>query len=724
MTPQETPTTNEKVNILVVDDVPDKLVSMEVILQTLGENIVSVQSGRDALRQLLEREFAVILLDVNMPDLDGFETASLIRQRKRSETTPIIFITAFSDDTHALQGYSLGAVDYILAPVVPDVLRTKVSVFVDLFRKNEQIKKQAEHRVALIQEQAARVAAEEATRRSMFLAEASQLLSKSLDYEATIKTLMELTAPGFADAVAVGICNRYDAQGPEEFTVHSSAKAPQSSFAWAQLPERLVHASRRALDQTRTQQVTNSVVEDAGVSSDPNLQVWASARSIAVVPLLARGRTLGVYCLARSHERGPFDKADLALAEDLAIRAAIAIDNARLYREIQDGDRRKDEFLAMLGHELRNPLAAIANALDCLRLTDKDEEIFTGAQDVLDRQVQQMSRLVDDLLDVSRITRGKVELRKEPIKLGSAVDRAVATVQPTVLARRHELSVTLPEEDVLLEADPVRLEQILANLLNNAAKYTEPGGQIWLTGLCEGDHVVLRVRDTGMGIPPHLLPKVFDLFTQGDRSLDRSQGGLGIGLTLVKSLVAMHGGQVQAYSAGPQQGSEFVVRLPCMERAVEPPPPPIAEFAAVTNGSSRRILLVDDNADLTKTMATLLERVGHVVRTAGDGPSAIDAAVDFQPQVVLIDIGLPGMNGLEVATFLRQRLAMNDAYLVAMTGYGQSEDRRRSREAGFDHHLVKPVPLGTIQDLLAQLSTERRVGDHAPAAAAPTELSC
>jgi signal transduction histidine kinase/ActR/RegA family two-component response regulator len=427
--------------------------------------------------------------------------------------------------------------------------------------------------------------------------------------------------------------------------------------------------------------------------------------------LVARGRTLGALTLAMTSSGRAFTHGNLELLDELVGRASVAVDNSRLYADIQDNDRRKDEFLAMLGHELRNPLAAIANALEYATVARTDERAFGRAREILGRQVQMMARLVDDLLDVSRITRGKIELRKETVELEGAVRRAVATVDPIITTRQHELTVSLPDHPVRLTADPARLEQILANLLNNAAKYTDPGGRIRLDAICQGDQVSIHIHDSGVGIPEHLLPRVFDLFMQGDRSLDRAQGGLGIGLTLVRSLVEMHGGAVEAKSDGPGRGSEFIVRLPSSNA-------PQHEGAnGATNGdaapaaaSSRRVMVVDDNADLVATMTALLKLAGHDVCACNDGPSAIDAALEYQPEVILIDIGLPGMNGYEVAARLRQMPNFEQATLVAITGYGQADDRRRAREAGFDHHLTKPVFFEHLQEVLSYPHRPARAG--------------
>jgi signal transduction histidine kinase/DNA-binding response OmpR family regulator len=703
----------DKANILVVDDLPEKLLSMGLILQELGQNVVTARSGREALRRLLGQDFAVILLDVNMPDMDGFETAALIRQRPRSEHTPIIFITAFGDDMHASRGYSLGAVDYILSPVVPEVLRTKVGVFVDLYRKTEQVKRQAEERVALAREQAARAAAEEATRRSHFLAEASTVLLRSLDDVTTLRSLIHQVVPFLGDLAAGTLVDPHTARWKTELAWVDPANGParQTAVEGAGLHPCLAEGVRRALEGGRTEFLPEVPPDPAGAAAlngehagnGPDFALG----SAVVLPLQARGRTLGTLLLAMGPSGRRHGPADLALAEDLAGRAALAIDNARLYQDIQESDRLKNEFLAMLAHELRNPLAPIRNAVHVLQLPAAGPEQQQWAKEVISRQLQQMVRLVDDLLDVSRITRGKIQLQVEPVDVAGVVERAVEISRPLIDVRRHALHVGMPPGPIRVEVDPARVAQVVANLLNNAAKYTEEGGTIWLN-VERADHtVVFRVRDTGIGIPPEVLPKVFDLFTQADRALDRSQGGLGIGLTLVRRLVELHGGSVEASSPGPNQGSEFVVRLPVVIDAPEGQPP--AGGAAPRPGTpSFRVLVVDDNVDAAESLSLLLGMMGQVVRTAHDGVAALEAAEAFQPDVVLLDIGLPRMDGHEVARQLRRR-GLTDALLVAITGYGQEADRARSREAGFDRHLVKPVDPDTLAELFASL--RRPAGD-------------
>jgi CheY-like chemotaxis protein/two-component sensor histidine kinase len=324
------------------------------------------------------------------------------------------------------------------------------------------------------------------------------------------------------------------------------------------------------------------------------------------------------------------------------------------------------------------------------------------ARDVIDRQVQQMTRLVDDLLDVSRISRGKIELRKERVQLAAVVSSAVEASRPLIEKWDHELTVTLPPEPVYLEADPTRFAQVLLNLLNNAAKYTEQGGRIWLTAGQEGEHVVIRVRDTGIGIPREMLPRIFEMFTQVDRSLERSQSGLGIGLTLVQSLVEMHGGTVEAQSDGPGKGSEFVVRLSVAAEVRDRGGRGTPGGEKVAAPAKCRILVVDDNRDSADSLAMLLRIMGNDVHTAHDGLEAVGAAAVFQPDVVLLDIGLPKLNGYEAGRRIREQQGKG-VVLIALTGWGQEEDRRRSKEAGFDHHLTKPVELDALQKLLAGL---------------------
>jgi PAS domain S-box-containing protein len=374
---------------------------------------------------------------------------------------------------------------------------------------------------------------------------------------------------------------------------------------------------------------------------------------------------------------------------------------------LRDADRRKDEFLATLAHELRNPLAPIRNSLEVMKQAKGRDDLMGEARATMERQLRQMVRLIDDLLDVSRITRNRIELRKERVELASILHHAIEACQPLIEAARHNLSIALPSDPIYLNADPVRLAQIFGNLLTNSCKYTELGGRIWLTADRQGSDVIVTVKDTGVGIPSDMLPHIFDMFTQVDRSLERSQGGLGIGLTLVQRLVEMHDGSVTASSAGRGRGSEFSVRLPMLSE-----PPPVSRSARAPDETlptaGRRILIVDDNRDSATTLAMLLRLSGHEIRTAYDGDDAVEQAAAYQPDVILLDIGLPGMNGYDACRAIRKLPAGKSIVLVALTGWGQEEDRRKSREAGFDDHLVKPVD----HDALSRLLAPRRPGSE------------
>ncbi|HWA98498.1 MAG TPA: ATP-binding protein [Pirellulales bacterium] len=391
--------------------------------------------------------------------------------------------------------------------------------------------------------------------------------------------------------------------------------------------------------------------------------------------------------------------APLGLAKALVVCMVVTdLTEQKKHQHVAETNHRKDEFLAMLAHELRNPLAPLRGAVELLRLSNDDESLQL-VRDVMERQVSHLVRLVDDLLDVSRVMRGRVELKKELVALDSVISHAVEETKPLIDQQGHKLHVTFPNDAVHVNADPVRLTQIIANLLNNAAKYTRPQGEIFLTSDSEGEGVTIRVRDTGIGIAPEMLPHIFDLFSQADRSLDRAQGGLGIGLAIVRMLTEMHGGTIEAVSNGLGQGSEFVLRLARVDRPPQEPKPEWKPSPVVR----QRVLVVDDNASAARVLGMLLTKCwGHEVAMAHDGHAALEMARIFRPEVVLLDIGLPGLNGYEVAARLRQDLITAEAMIVALTGYGQLEDRRRSSEAGFDEHLVKPVSVTKLEVLFAR----------------------
>ena len=667
----------EKVDILVVDDLPEKLLVFKTVLDELNQNVVFVRSGTEALREVLTREFAVILLDVNMPDIDGLETATLIRRYKRSAHTPIIFITAYADEMQTARGYSLGAVDYILSPVVPDVLRSKVRVFVELQQLQRRIARQADARVAQAAAEAALLVAEESTRRSAFLSDLSHALSGLLDVRTGMHRLLRMVVPALAPAATVALLDRQLQltcaaswrNGAEAAVDHTSGELPLAEL------ERMQHALQPplALDQLAT---------------------------TLAYPMRDGQRLLGVLMLS-----GEPTALGTAVLEEVATRAAVAFAAAQLHQDLQveiqerrrtearleEANKRKDEFLAMLSHELRNPLAPIGNAVEIIRRIGGHDPKLVWATDVTDRQMRQLTRLVDELLDVARIGQGKIVLQTAPLELASLVTQCVEMQRPALAARRQSLTRAMPASPVWVQADGARLQQVVNNLLSNANKYTPEGGSIHVAVTTDRGQSVISVRDDGMGIEAELLPRVFDLFEQGKRALDRNQGGLGVGLTLVQRLVHLHQGHVEAHSAGPGKGAEFHVYLPCLGA-------PAASVAPDTNANStsvtrmpRRVLIVEDNVDVAETTATMLTLAGHNVRWAGDATEAFTAAEEFAPEVVLLDIGLPLVDGYQVARRLRQSPATRHALLVGLTGYGQPADRQRGRDAGFDHHLLKPA---------------------------------
>jgi signal transduction histidine kinase len=677
----------DRVNILVVDDLAEKHVVFRAVLEELGQNIVSARSGKEALRHILEQEFAVILLDVNMPDIDGLETASLIRQYKKSAQTPILFVTAYVDELQAKRGYALGAVDYIPSPVVPEVLRSKVRVFVDLFRMNRQLELQATAREALARSETARAAAENAIHRADYLAEASRVMSRSLDLNDTGCAILDLCVPMLGRQAILGLVDAD--HSVRTIQIHPAPMPGESPVYGPGL--------RAAVDQA---------------VRDKQFRVWRGGTpAAAIYPLMAADEVRGALVLLEEVSR--FDASHLALIREVASRASIAMENARLYSAVQEADRRKNDFLAMLAHELRNPLAPIRNAVHIMQGSDVTPSTVNWARDVIGRQADHMARLIDDLLDVSRIVQGKVTVKPESLDLVSLIERSVEASAPRVHSREQQLVVNLPSDRVELDGDAVRLAQVLSNLINNASKFSAPHSRITLSASCAKGELRISVKDEGAGIDPAVLPHIFDLFFQADQSLDRSQGGLGIGLTLVRHLVELHGGRVAAFSAGLGRGTEVVVYLPAtVVRGVQEPAPAEASSPAPrAQTTPRRVLVVDDLAASADTLTTLLELEGFEVKAANEGMAALQIAKDFRPDVVLLDIGLPGMNGFEVAHRLRSQPESSDALLIALTGYGEAESRSRSVEAGFDFHMVKPADVELLLSMLANPQSARRASD-------------
>lgn len=655
---------DSKVSILLVDDQRANLLALQAVLEDLGHDLVTADSGESALRLLLSREFAVVLLDVQMHGLDGFETAKLIRSRGNSRHTPIIFLTAYDNNRLPVEeAYALGAVDYLVKPVVPLVLRAKVAGFVELFEKTEQVKRQAEQIRQIERREFELRLAREDTRARESEARNTAILNAALDCIISMDHEGRILEFNPAAERTFGYL--------------------RSDVVGRQMAELLVPPQLREQHQ-------RGMATYLATGTGPVL-----GRRLELPALRADGSEFPVeLAITRINKEGP--PVFTAYLRDISERKWAE-------EALRESNRLKDEFLAILAHELRNPLAPIRNALYILQQPEIDPAMTRQLLDMGQQQVEHMARMLDDLLDVSRISQGRFALRKEIVDLASLIMRAVAAVRLLVEEHRHELEISISDEPLRVEGDTTRLEQVLANLLNNACKYMDEGGKIRLTAGLRDGQVEIGVKDLGIGIPPEALPRIFEMFSQVDRSLERSRSGLGIGLALVRRLVEMHGGTIEAKSEGAGRGSEFVVRLPAT--AAEPPGPREAEQEKeqVAAHAKRRILVVDDNQDAATTLGILLRLKGNEVRTAFDGLEAVAAAEAFQPQAILLDIGMPKMNGYDAARRIRQEARGRPVMLVATTGWGQQQDIARSKEAGFDHHLVKPVDFAQLEKLLASL---------------------
>jgi PAS domain S-box-containing protein len=555
--------------------------------------------------------------------------------------------------------------------------------------------------------------------RKAFLMRATAEVNSSLDYESTLATVARLAVPTIADWCAVDMVDAADARPRRLAVAHVDpakiqtvreieARYPPDLGAPAGVPNVL-----RTGKPEMMQHIPPELIDAAAIDDEHRALLRAlSLRSYVAVPIRHGERTLGVISLVMAESNRSYDEEDLVFATALGERVAVAIENAALYREAErlraeaeSANRSKDEFLAMLGHELRNPLAPIVTALHLMEKRSGGEN--ERERTVIKRQLDHVVRLVDDLLDVSRITQGKVDLVREPVDLALVVERALEMSSPLLEARAHEVVVDVPF-GISVNGDRTRLGQVVANLVQNAAKYTAPGGHITIRGTREGGDAVLSVQDDGMGIAPELLGRVFDVFTQGRQDTARASGGLGLGLAIVKSLVSLHGGTVEAKSDGSGRGTEMVVRLPATDSVARAEAPLEKAPPAVPRGhASETILLVDDHDDGREMMAIALESNGYRVVSAPDGPSAIELAKQERPSIALLDVGLPGMDGYELAGRLRGLSELAGLRLVAVTGYGQASDRARSKEAGFDEHLTKPVSLDAIQKTVSRLLDRR-----------------
>lgn len=931
-------TRSDAVNILIVDDEPANLLALEAVLDRLGENIVRARSGEEALSKVEQTDFAVILLDVRMPTISGFETARRIRQRAASSRTPILFQTAAMDANFPIEeAYALGAVDYLMKPLVPSVLRAKVSFFVELYRKNAELVliQQERHRAALnAKDQRIRLILDNSKDYAFVVTDPNGIVTEWEGGAETITGWLAAEAVGrsasiiftpedcaagrpafemrmaketgrsenkrwhlckdgtrfFADGVMVAL---NDAVGklrgyakifrnataeqlaadelrasnarlaasearvrlateaadlgiwiwnPEPGEVHwendrarqifgddlgrldnasgmhDSTRRPEDilyeedfpefqrqaivtittgerfsfqgriirkdgSLQWVEMTGRLQHAADGSPhilgmvadinERKRAEERERQAAREAIAAAEANAKFrtffeqgsyFAGVMTIDGTMIEANRLCLEMSGLTREEivgrkfwecgwwnrspelmeavRQGAEDAArgiifrkelpyfaadgntrtvDLILAPvtdgngDILFVAPTGTDITdrkeaegrlrRLAADLADMDRRKTEFLATLAHELRNPLAPLRNGLHILQLAGKDAEMADRTRDMMERQLLHLVHLVDDLLDVARITRGQIELKSKRVEIKSIIESAVETCLPLIEGSGHRFKVQLPKEELVAVVDPTRIAQVVSNLLNNAAKYTPHGGSIDLEVDREGSNVVIAVSDNGLGIPADALHGVFEMFSQVACNMKRSQGGLGIGLTLVRQLVELHGGSVTVSSAGAGKGSTFTVRLPLAEHhadeGVPVHPPGVPRESAKRQGV--RVLVVDDNKDIADSMSALLNMGGHTTRVANDGLRALQIAHEFKPEAVFLDIGMPGMDGYEVARALRELPGMQSVMLVALTGWGAESDRIRSREAGFNEHLTKPAGLPAIAGILARL---------------------
>jgi signal transduction histidine kinase/ActR/RegA family two-component response regulator len=595
----------------------------------------------------------------------------------------------------------------------------------------QRLRDEAERERLLEAERSARSGAEQARRRLELLASAGAVLSRSLQPHATLEAIASIIVPGIADWCRVDLVDAdgrwcrvdlVDADGRLQRALTHHAD-PQKSRIGAELVQRLRAAPDTpgsmawAVATGRSHLVHFDLPRDFGEIRDRDLLAFAQAigmRAYFIVPLVARGRTLGAMAALQAESQRGFSEDDCALLSELAQRAALALDNARLYADAQtarsqaeSANRAKDEFLAMLGHELRNPLAPIVTALHLMARRGGNDSAMERR--IIERQVAHLLRLVDDLLDVSRIARGKIQIQRDRVDMKGVIERAVELTQPALERRTRRIEIHVPAQPVWVTGDAVRLAQVVSNLLNNAAKFTPPDERIGLVLRQDEAGTEIAVEDRGSGIAPELLPKIFDLFTQGEQGIDRHAGGLGLGLAIVKTLVHLHGGTVHAESPGPGGGSRFVVRLPKAEPAAHAP----TEVRSIPEPVRRpgRVLLVDDNADAADTLGELLRDAGHDVCIAADGPAALASLDTFVPELALLDIGLPGMDGYELAGRLRADRRTAGLRIVALTGYGREPDRARALATHFDEHLVKPVSAERLLEVTGRMLEDERVNE-------------
>jgi len=690
----------ETPSILIVDDSRDKLVALESILVDLRVNIVKARSGKEALRRLLAEDFAVVLLDVRMPGMDGFETATLIRERSKTAHTPIIFITAFGDETHVARGYSLKAVDYILTPVVPDVLRTKVSVFVELFRATMEVKRQAD----TLRQRAAQLHR---------LAASSLAINAALSLDQMLSVLV---------ASAREILGAQRALAVARVDERRTHRAVSAASAIPDAEDIDVAAPLAAYEMNRAWRATRLVhPHGAGLSADGDGDGALETYDVLAAPFTGRdGRNLGLVKVFADGDRS-FTQEDEDLLVQLAQMTSIAIENA-LFSEAREANTLKEEFLSTVSHELRTPLSAMLSWLWMLRRKELDPEAAARAISAVERNARAQARLVDDLLDVSRIMTGKLHLDCRPLEVGPVVEAATDSLAAAAEAKAITLARLIDPATGPVLGDAGRLQQVIWNLLSNSIKFTPRGGHVEVRLCRVGSDAEVRVTDTGQGIAPGFLPHVFERFRQADASSTRTSGGLGLGLAIVHHLVELHGGSVEALSDGEGRGATFVVTLPLATRhdeqlarssgaaAVEEAR--AAEVPCSLEGL--RVLLVEDEVDAREALSAIVSQAGATVAAVGTAGEALGRLVSWRPDVLVCDIGLPAEDGYALIRKVRALRPDQggDVPAVALTAYARASDLARALAAGFQVHLAKPLEPDQLLRVLARSAQLPHDADH------------
>jgi signal transduction histidine kinase len=702
-------TTADIPGVLIIDDRPDKRVAFEAVLSDLGLRIVTVESGRSALKHLLHEDFAVILLDVQMPGMDGFETAALIRQRKNLEHTPIIFLTSYGDDMHVARGYSLGAVDFILAPVVPEILRTKVMVFIELYRKTDALHRHAEQW-------------QRRARQLKKLNEASLAINSALGMNQLLRLVVErgveiFGARRMALIATFGIGRSQtckvvapvaDGQGDDE----ADANALEMQWLSSAAPDRVISLADGAQH--------DRYLRLEGIDGET---IDGLPAKILIAPLVGRdGRNIGVMVLiAGGNSQDAAD--DEALFMQFAQTTSVAIENT-LFANAREANRLKDEFLATLSHELRTPLTAILGWVQLLRLQTLGPKETAHGLEIIERSVSMQTKLIEDLLDISRIVAGKLRLNMQRTDFRSAVQAAVEVVRPQVDAKQLHLELQLGTSPAMVQGDPERLQQVVWNLLSNAVKFTPCEGRMSVELDGQDGQIELRVSDTGQGISGRFLPHVFDRFWQADSTTTRSHGGLGIGLALVRHVVESHGGSVAAESEGEGQGSQFFVRLPLSsavngDSAETPSDSPATESVRSQTASllGVRALIVEDQPESRDVLTRALNGYGAETVAAGTAAEAISLLDRLPLDLLVSDIGLPEMDGYALMRHLRRATNGRNAHIpaIALTALAHEGDKQLALRAGYNVHLAKPVDLNDLARIAASLVKVRKP----PVSAAP-----